>query len=321
MKCAPIVIPTLNRVEHLSRCIESLKKNPFAKETDLIIGFDYPPSEKYFEGYKEMKKYLRNGIDGFKSVRIIEHNYNLGGIKNANFLISTALSEYDRCIYSEDDNEFAPGFLEYMNEALEKYEKDVNILSVYSYMPRIKNNNSVNNEAFVTNYFSAYGVGLWREKENALREKLNVSYFEELACSKNKIRDLKKRFPEGICYLCSILLRKESVYQTQDGKLEWIDTEKILYAIAENKYLLCSPKPLVKNWGYDGSGEHCAKNENSMISNTILNKEEYAGIIFPDSPTEYEIDYCLKAGRLVPYVSATVRLFLWRIIAKRKMHY
>lgn len=48
---APVLIPTLCRSEHFIRCIESLKRNTWAQYTDVFIGLDYPPSEKYFDGY------------------------------------------------------------------------------------------------------------------------------------------------------------------------------------------------------------------------------------------------------------------------------
>ena len=54
---APVIIPTLNRHEHLIRCINSLKRNPLAKETELYISLDYPPAEKYVDGYLKIKKY------------------------------------------------------------------------------------------------------------------------------------------------------------------------------------------------------------------------------------------------------------------------
>lgn len=43
---APILIPTLNRYEHLKRCVESLAKNKLAKESELVIGLDYPPFQQ-----------------------------------------------------------------------------------------------------------------------------------------------------------------------------------------------------------------------------------------------------------------------------------
>lgn len=51
----PIVIPTLNRYEHFKKCVESLARNTHADKTELIVGLDYPPSDKYMEGYLKIK--------------------------------------------------------------------------------------------------------------------------------------------------------------------------------------------------------------------------------------------------------------------------
>lgn len=318
MVYAPIVIPTLNRIDHLKRCIESIKKSKLAKETVLYIGLDVPPSEKYYEGYTKVKKYIEDGIDGFKEVRVIYHKENVGGIKNGDILIKSALKEFEAFIYSEDDNEFAPCFLDYMNSALEKYKDRDDILAVYAHRPSVKE--MPENEAFITNYFSAYGFAGWKHKEEKLVREVNVGYIEELACSRRRLNRLKKALPESICYLCSTLLRKEPIYQTRDGRIQLIDTARIIHAIADDKYLLCSPIPMVKNWGYDGSGEHCNNEEENMsITKTVLCSLDVSPVMLPDEPKVMELNESFEKNRIIPYISAWVRIWIWRKIAKRKV--
>ena len=43
MYFSPVIIPTMNRYGHLKNLIDSLAKNKFASDTELYIGFDYPP--------------------------------------------------------------------------------------------------------------------------------------------------------------------------------------------------------------------------------------------------------------------------------------
>ena len=118
---APVVIPVLNRKKHLERCLLSLAQNTVAKFTDLIISVDYPPSEKYVTGYKEVKKYLteNNFIEkSFKSVNIIFQKTNLGTVGNIGFLKEYARKFSETIIFTEDDNEFSPNFLQYINLGL-----------------------------------------------------------------------------------------------------------------------------------------------------------------------------------------------------------
>ena len=60
----PVIIPTLNRYEHFKNCVESLSNNLYANETELVVGLDYPPSEKYIDGWKKIKDYIPS-IKGF----------------------------------------------------------------------------------------------------------------------------------------------------------------------------------------------------------------------------------------------------------------
>ena len=53
MVYAPVCIPTLNRVKHLSRCIESLQACKYADETELVIGVDFPSKDNHIKGWLE----------------------------------------------------------------------------------------------------------------------------------------------------------------------------------------------------------------------------------------------------------------------------
>ena len=46
MELAPVLISVLDRNIHFQNCVESLLKNPLAKETHLFIALDAPPSNK-----------------------------------------------------------------------------------------------------------------------------------------------------------------------------------------------------------------------------------------------------------------------------------
>ncbi len=127
---APIVIPTCNRLTHLKRCIASLQANSWAKHTELYLSVDYPPSEKYENGYPELCEWLSEKPKGFKAVHIFIQPQNLGPIKNVQFLTDLVSNVYDRFMITEDDNEFSPNFIEYMDKCLEQYETDPSVLFV-----------------------------------------------------------------------------------------------------------------------------------------------------------------------------------------------
>ena len=70
---APVIIPTLNRYEHLKNCLESLSKCSGAENTEVYIGLDYPSRSEHLSGYKKIRDYLDNCGDlGFKKLTVIK---------------------------------------------------------------------------------------------------------------------------------------------------------------------------------------------------------------------------------------------------------
>lgn len=314
---APVIIPTLNRDEHLIRCIESLKNNSYAKYTELYVGLDYPPSAKYEEGYNKINDYLKNGVDGFKAVYIIRRPINMGPIMNGRTLIDEILAKYDRYIFTEDDNEFSPCFLEYADTALEKYENDESIMGICASSTPPLDYDGVS-ELIKTNYFSAHGYATWRDKENEFFNTMCREYIEDICCSKSKMFNLRYKDPRTISLLASALLRKEKIYQTKDGSIPILDTVRMIYACAEDKYILASVTPMVRNWGYDGSGANCIKENNDYSKRNILLDDKYD--IYEKKVCECRVNPAMSIKKRILRLSAELRIAIWRIISKHRMH-
>lgn len=319
VRYAPVIIPTLNRYEHLKRCISSLQRSPIAHLTDLYIGVDYPPAQKYEEGYKKVCEYLKEGITGFASVNVILHETNLGAYYNGIFLIEMIQDSYDYFIFTEDDNEFAPSFLDYMNQQLQRYIDDDDVFGIYCASPKIQGEYIDDNNTHMMKFFSAYGNGNWTKKRKEQLKKITRDYIEEIACNKKVLADMKAENPVTICALASAVLRKERVYCNPDGTVPLIDMIYMIYAIAENKYIVCSRKPLVKNGGYDGSGENCVEDDMKEISRVVLDEEEEYSFndVFPVQRYHLKKDNSFRL-RVAVFLSQT-KLSIWRFIAKRKL--
>lgn len=154
MTYAPIYIPTLNRYEHLRKCLESLSHCTGADQTEVYIALDYPPLDKwdkYAPGWEKNKEFLHScGDMGFKKLHLIERteNYgtwNKGAIGNGKSIQAEMAKLYDCFIFTEDDNIFAPSFLEFMNKGFEKFRYDDKVISLcgyrYFYPVRYEKNN------------------------------------------------------------------------------------------------------------------------------------------------------------------------------------
>lgn len=255
MYYAPVLIPTLNRFEHLKRLIESLQKNSYAQFTELYISVDYPPAEKYFEGYKKICEYLKSPINGFKTVNIIKQEKNLGVFKNIDFLYFLASEKYDRCIFTEDDNEFSPNFLEYMDKGLELIKNNDHCLGLTGFnIPVLWDNSNLN---VIPCYWLNYGSGYFFNVQSSLKKKYSYSWFYNKFFSISSLLNLYKTSKLMFnIYLRGLLCRKDPLMFDNAGNLRFIDTVQTLLMILDNKYYIAPVLSLSRNWGYDGSGEN-----------------------------------------------------------------
>ncbi len=258
MKYFPVIIPTLNRYTHLRNCVESLARCTHAEETELVIGLDYPPHEKYKEGYQQIKSYIPT-ITGFKKVTFFEHKENLGPNGNWAFLANYCKTNYGAYIATEDDNIFAPAFLDYINQALELFWDDERVVTVSGY-----NCEDAYDQGEYASYLSkdncSWGAGYWAHKENKYIKTLNdISYFKNVVYSRKKGRQIIDIYPA----LYSML------YYMVQQKAHWGDVMLTTMNILEGTYQLRPALSLVRNCGYDGSGINCETDDNGLSSQKI----------------------------------------------------
>ncbi|MEI6052507.1 MAG: hypothetical protein WCQ44_07390, partial [Opitutaceae bacterium] len=123
------------------KCIESLAACTHADKTDIFIFLDYPLKDNHWEGFEIIKNFLPH-IKGFKTLNIIERTKNYGAVDNYYKSLEYVFEQYDRLIFTEDDNEFSPNFLDYINKGLDKFENNPSIYSIcgYNFPIEIPNN-------------------------------------------------------------------------------------------------------------------------------------------------------------------------------------
>lgn len=245
---APVIIPTLNRYEHFRGCIESLEVCTGAEHTDVYVALDYPPSDKYVEGWKKIDAYLkeREQNNRFKSLTVYrrKENYFFSGKGNGKTAINDLPKTIDRYIFSEDDNIFSPNFLEYVNDGLEKYEDDPNCLAVCGYNYKEVKLDGYDKNCYLSREYSAWGVGFWRSKKAELDKYKTYEFAESIMSSWQNIWTIYKKEPR---LLNTILLNLDS------GRI-FVDTMIVSYQYLNNKYSLFPKISKVRNIGFDGTG-------------------------------------------------------------------
>lgn len=253
----PVLIITLCRYEHLLRCIESLQKNEYAKETDLYIGVDYPAKEAHWEGYKKIIGYLDSGVNGFKNVYIINHQKNLGPEGNYIAVREIIYQKYDGYIYTEDDNVFSPNFLQYMNVCMEYFRDDEKVMAVSGYMYPVNMSDVNGNVLRINTYFSAFGFGIYRKWSERLDKAINLQTFLKMYRNVKMMRKLKKISPNQYCNFVKGMVEyiPDLIY---DGDIRSVDLAWGLYDFFYGYDMIFPVISKVRNNGYDGSGVNCA---------------------------------------------------------------
>lgn len=257
---APVIITTLNRHEHFHQCLESLERCTDADKTNVYVALDYPPSDRYVEGWKKNDEYLKRKEihNGFKSLTVYrrETNYFFSGKGNAKVAIEDATVGINRYIVSEDDNVFAPNFLVYMNKCLEKYKDDESVVAVCGYSYPVDWDVSDGATCFRQQInHSAWGTGYWKEKCNVRNQCIYSG--EMLRALPDVIKERKYEKMIDAClmeYISAACAPMKKAF-----RLMWVATDMACraYLAVKDKYAITPVQSLVRNLGFDGSGVYC----------------------------------------------------------------
>lgn len=285
MKYAPIMIRTICRSTHFIRCIESLKRNAWAEYTDVYIGLDYPAKDEHWKGYNEILEYLTGGsFSEFKSFNVIKHPTNLGPVQNGISVRKILLEQHDRYITAEDDIEFAPCFLEFMDRALEQFENDPDVIGISGYSYPINWKRDLSATVMKQNFCaSTWGIGFWKAKHEDINQYFNSGRLIDAFSYATSNR--KNMIDAAWCdYIRGVTcLRPEKSLLTVPS-----DVALRIYLSVEKKYIVSPIVSKTRNMGFDGSGLYCQGIEqdvygdfadNYNYSEQAIDKDELIDII------------------------------------------
>ncbi|MDR0711938.1 MAG: glycosyltransferase [Prevotellaceae bacterium] len=159
MTLAPILLFTYNRPWHLQQTINTLAKNEYAIESDLIIYSDAHKNEQSRKKVESIRQYIKT-IRGFKSITVVEREKNMGLANNIIEGVTAVVNKYGRVIVLEDDLESSPYMLKYFNEALSYYENEEKVMHIGAYMFPIDAGGLP--ETFFFRLASSWGWATWK---------------------------------------------------------------------------------------------------------------------------------------------------------------
>jgi hypothetical protein len=130
---APIALFVYNRPEHTRRTLSALQKNVLADESKLFIFSDGAKTAADQDKVDEIRE-LAKQITGFKSVKLITQQKNMGLAGSIISGVTQLINEFGKVVVFEDDLLSSPYTLQYFNEALARYEHDGAVMHIGAYM-------------------------------------------------------------------------------------------------------------------------------------------------------------------------------------------
>jgi FkbM family methyltransferase len=242
MNLSPILLFAFNRPQSLQNCIESLQKNALAKESKLFIFVDGARRDKEGEAAKVFAtQEVAKSVTGFESVTCEFSKENNGLANSIINEVSQVIEKYGRVIALEDDLILAPGFLDFINQGLEKYENEQKVFSVCGYGLKVKTSADYNSDAYFCTRSSSWGWATWKDRWQSVN--WNVDF--------KSCKRYKKNFNKWGGSDCFSLLKKS--YKNK------IDSWAIYFSFSmflQNKYSLHPVKSLVNNYGINKEATH-----------------------------------------------------------------
>lgn len=250
---APIALFVYNRPNHTARTLNFLKQDFLASESRLFIFSDGFKSSADEKGVNEVRDLIK-GIDGFKSIEIIESKQNLGLANSIISGVSKLVKDYKQVIVLEDDLITSPHILTYFNEALNRYREEEKVMHIGAYMYHLENNNLP--ESFFYRAASSWGWATWERAWQHFEPNIDLlmSKFDAKMKSEFSIEHKMNFWKQMVEFKTG---------RNNSWAIRWYASIFLKGGLTLNP-----SQSLVNNIGHDGTGVHSGIND---IYNVIIN--------------------------------------------------
>lgn len=277
---APIALFVYNRLKHTQRAVNSLLGNRLASDSDLFVFSDGAKDEAGFAAIQQIRQYIRM-IRGFKSVTIIEREWNWGLANSVIGGITELCNEFGRVIAVEDDLLTTADFLTFINQALERYESEPRIFSVSGFNFGFEGPEHYPYDAFCFYRSSSLGWGTWKDRWEQADWK--ISDYNRFCADKKQ----QQRFNRGGDDL-SNMLALQMQGKINSWAIRWAYTH-----FKQDAFALLSLRPRVFHIGSDSSATHSRRKSFKQLPLTGERKAEFQ---YPDT-TRLEEHFVLELQR------------------------
>lgn len=252
MSLAPIILFVYNRPEHTRKTLEALANNFFADDSVLYIYADGPKKdtdESMLESLNNTRRIIKER-QWCKEVVIIESDINKGLADSIVEGVTSVINKHGKVIILEDDIATTSGFLKYMNDALNLYEEDKEVMHISGYLPTTMGQEKLS-ETFFLRYMNCWGWATWKDRWSHLSTDSESLYQTAISLPDIAELDFKGELNPHIL---------EQLDNNRKGIMKTWAVKWYLSIFIQKGLCLYPHKSLVNNIGFDGSGENCTTN-------------------------------------------------------------
>ncbi|MBD3242957.1 MAG: glycosyltransferase [Chitinivibrionales bacterium] len=282
MTLAPIALFAYNRPAHTRRVLDALRANDLAQQSVLYVFSDAPKSSSCEDAVAQIRSACRNAA-GFGDVILVARESNFGLTRNITEGVTQLIDRHGKAIVIEDDVVTSRYFLRFMNDALARYEDDARVMHVAGVMYPIDCNGLP--QTFFYRVASSHGWGTWQRAWRRFRKDphgLQARFSPE---------DIRRFDVEGAATQWS---------QVQANLQGSINTWAVFWyaSVFEDGGLCLHPsRSLIRNIGFDGSGEHCSRSSTFVTNPSPVPVTEFAEQVIEHPEALRRIVQFLKTPR------------------------
>lgn len=243
---APIIIFAFNRPEALKNTIHSLLQNEEAKDSDLYVFVD--GARPYKAGEVEKVQAVQDivkRITDFKSIHYTFSEKNKGLGNSIIQGVTQVINQFGKAIVLEDDLVFATNFLSYMNQGLDRYEKEEKVFSICGYSNKVKVPKGYEYDTYFCTRSSSWGWGTWADRWNSVDWELK---------DWDKYAEMGRAFNMWGGSDCWKMLNDWKHGKNKSWAIRFCFTQFL-----QDKVSLFPTISKVRNDGFDGEGTNCKK--------------------------------------------------------------
>jgi len=241
-----VLFLVFNRLDVTKQVFQAIRQ---AKPPRLYIAADGARKNKEGETEKTIavRDYVLQNIDWDCEVKTLFREENLG----CKYAVSGGIDwffEQEEMGIILEDVVTAPGFLEFMNQALDFYRNDHSILSIAGYGLPLSIQD-YKNDAYALSRFNAWRFGIW-QREFQLVEYISKKEYADFLCNKEAVGRFIRGGGEDMLNMLELEV---------SGKIDAFDVKAMFCQFKKEMLTVYPKKSLVQNIGHDGTGIHCGK--------------------------------------------------------------